>query len=264
MTKTHQEISTANQKEGADAAESLAHYIGAPVPPPARTDGPWLIVFWRSDIAKKWLMALSGLALIGFVIVHMIGNLKLFIGKADINEYAEWLRTLGHPVLPDQVVLWIMRVGLLAAVVVHIAAAASLTITNRKARPVRYQSRRDYAAANFASRTMRWTGIIVLLFIIYHLLDLTWGVGNSSWRSGEVYDNIITSFQRWPVAIFYIIANMALAFHIFHGFSSMFASLGWSNPRLSVLQKNGAIGIAAIILIGNVSMPLLVVTGVYP
>ena len=125
MTKTHQEISTANQKEGADAAESLAHYTGAPVPPPARTDGPWLIVFWRSDIAKKWLMALSGLALIGFVIVHMIGNLKLFIGKADINEYAEWLRTLGHPVLPDQVVLWIMRVGLLAAVVVHIAAAAS-------------------------------------------------------------------------------------------------------------------------------------------
>jgi succinate dehydrogenase / fumarate reductase cytochrome b subunit len=111
---------------------------------------------------------------------------------------------------------------------------------------------------------MRWTGIIVLLFIIYHLLDLTWGVGNSSWRSGEVYDNIITSFQRWPVAIFYIIANMALAFHIFHGFSSMFASLGWSNPRFSALRKNGAIGIAAIILIGNVSMPLLVVTGVYP
>ncbi len=264
MTKIVQEISTEDQHEGADAAESLSHYTGAPIPPPARTDGLWPLAFWRSDIAKKWLMALTGLALIGFVFVHMTGNLKLFLGKSDINEYTEWLRTIGHPVLPDGVFLWVMRIGLLAAVVIHIAAAASLTITNHKARPVRYQSRRDYAAANFASRTMRWTGIIVFLFIIYHLFDLTWGVGNSAWRSGEVYDNIITSFQRWPVAIIYIVANMALAFHIFHGFSSLFQSLGWSNPRFAALRQGGAVGIAGIILLGNVMMPLLVVTRIYP
>jgi succinate dehydrogenase / fumarate reductase cytochrome b subunit len=155
-----------------------------------------------------------------------------------------------------------MRGGLLTAVVLHIWAAVSLTRMNHAARPVKYQSKRDYVAANYAARTMRWTGVIVLLFIIFHLLDLTFGKTDDAFVSGEVYDNIVASFDRPLVAVFYIAANLALAFHLFHGTWSMFQSLGWNNPRWNALRRKFAIGITAIIAIGNISIPLAVMTGV--
>jgi succinate dehydrogenase / fumarate reductase cytochrome b subunit len=159
-------------------------------------------------------------------------------------------------------VLWGMRVGLLAAFVLHIVAAAQLTRMNMQARPVKYQAPRDYVAANFASRTMRWTGVIIALFVIFHLLDLTWGQANPDFVRGDVFDNVIASFERVPVAIIYIIANLALAFHIFHGAWSMFQSLGWNNPKFNSWRRSFAIAFAVVIAIGNISMPLLVVTGV--
>ena len=228
------------------------------------TEPPFVVQFYRSAIAKKWLMAVSGIVLLGYVLAHMIGNLKVFLGAEHINEYAEWLRDLGEPVAPCTVVLWGMRVGLAGALVVHVMSAVQLTRMNHRARPVRYQSPRDYAAANFASRTMRWTGIIVGLYVIFHLLDLTWGNANPDFIRGNPYHNMIDSFRRVPVAIAYIVANIALGIHIFHGAWSMFQSLGWNNPRFSAWRRYLATGFAGLIIAGNVSMPLLIVTKVYP
>ena len=255
------EVSTADQSPGADDAVRLYNAFGPPIPRPRR-DGRPLANFWHSAIGKKWVMAITGIMLLGFVLAHMVGNLKLFLGAAHLNEYAEWLRTLGEPALPRTVVLWTMRIGLIAAFVFHIVAAAQLTRMNHQARPVKYQSHRDYVAANFASRTMRWTGVIVGLFLIFHLMDLTWGQANPHFVRGDVYDNVIASFERVPVAIIYIVANLALAFHIFHGAWSMFQSLGLNNPRFNSWRRSFAVAFAVVIAIGNISMPLAVVTGV--
>ena len=260
MAKVEETLSTADQRAGADDADRLARSTGAPIPYP-RTQGHFLVRFWRSAVGKKWVMALSGIVLLGFVLAHMIGNLKVFLGKGHLNTYGDWLRTLGEPALPRTVLLWIIRIVLIGAFFFHIVAAAQLTRMNQKARPDRYRSKRDYVAANFASRTMRWTGVIVGLFVIFHLLDLTWGAANPHFVRGDPYDNLFYSFERVPVAIAYILAMIALSIHIFHGAWSMFQSLGWNNPRWNAGRRYFAAAFAGIILVGNVSMPLLIVTG---
>ena len=251
MTKVDGPVSSAN-------AATTNERLATPRQP------PFLIAFYRSAVVKKWLMAVSGIILLGYVLAHMVGNLKVFIGKSAINTYAEWLRNLGEPALPRAVVLWSLRTVLIAAFFIHIIAAYQLTRMNHKARPVKYQSRRDYAAANFASRTMRWTGIIVGLFVIFHLLDLTWGQANPHFVRGDPYDNLLQSLHRVPVAVAYILANIALGIHIFHGAWSMFQSLGWNSPRFNQWRRYFAIGFAGLITAGNVTMPLLIVTKVYP
>ena len=260
MAKTEEEVSTADQSPGADAAGALYRYEGAPVPL-KKNEGHFLLRFWRSAVGKKWVMAVTGIMLLGFVLVHMIGNLKVFLGEQHLNTYAEWLRDLGEPAFPRTVLLWALRLGLLAAVFLHIVAAAQLTRMNHKARPVKYQSPRDYAAANFASRSMRWTGIIVVLFVIFHLADLTWGSANPHFVRGDPYNNLFNSFERVPVAIAYIAAMIAISIHIFHGAWAMFNSLGINNPKYNDWKRAFATGFALVILIGNVSMPLLIVTG---
>jgi succinate dehydrogenase / fumarate reductase cytochrome b subunit len=147
-------------------------------------------------------------------------------------------------------------------VLLHIHAAVGLTRMNHKARSVKYQSPRDYQVANFASRSMRYTGSIVLLFIIWHLADLTWGATGADWVRGDVYYNIDQSLSRIPVAAIYIIANVALGVHLFHGIWSLFQSLGWSNPKFNAWRRNVAIGTAALIVAGNVSFPIAVMAGV--
>lgn len=223
---------------------------------------PLPIEFYSSAIGKKWVMAVTGIGLMGFVFAHMVGNLKLYLGPAPMNHYGEWLRTIGEPALPRTVFLWMMRIGLIVFFVLHIVAAAQLTRMNRRARPVRYQSSRDYVAATFASRTMRWTGVIVLLFLLYHLADLTWGTANPDFVRGDAYQNVVASFQRVPVAIFYILANIALAIHLFHGSWSLFQSLGWNNPKLNQWRRYFAISFATIIGVANVSFPVMVQLGV--
>jgi succinate dehydrogenase / fumarate reductase cytochrome b subunit len=156
----------------------------------------------------------------------------------------------------------VLRIGLIGAFFGHIIAAYQLTRMNMKARPTRYQSKRDYIAANFASRTMRWTGIIVALFVIFHLADLTWGPANPDFVRGDPYDNLFNSFERVPVAIFYILAMLALGFHIFHGAWSMFQSLGLNNPRWNIWRRYFAVGFAVLITVGNIAMPLLITTGI--
>ncbi len=226
-----------------------------------RRGGPAIVQFYRSAVGKKWVMALTGLALMGFVLFHMVGNLKLFISKSELNLYGEALRDIPGHLLPRTVLLWGLRIGLILAFAFHIHAAYSLTLLNRKARPDRYRSPRDYIAADFASRTMRWTGIIVLLFLIYHLLDLTWGAANPEFVRGDPYNNLVYSLDRTPVAIVYIVANIALAFHLYHGGWSLFQSLGWNNPRYNNGRRLFAQGFAALILLGNLTFPLAVQFG---
>ena len=225
---------------------------------PARRKWPWPLDLYQSAVGKKWAMAWSGVILLGFVFFHMVGNLKAYLGPVPMNHYAEWLRDMAVPALPRTVALWIIRSVLIAAFVVHMHAAYVLTRMNHRARPAKYATERDYIAANWASRTMRWTGVIVILFVFFHLADLTWGTANGDFVRGSVYHNMAHSFSRVPVAVIYIVANVALALHIFHGAWSLFASLGVSNPRIVRFRRSFATAFAAVILIGNVSFPIMV------
>ena len=223
----------------------------------------FLLDLYGTAVGKKYVMALTGIALMGFVLFHMIGNLKMYLGPKQFNHYAEFLRELLVPILPRTVALWILRIGLIGAVVLHIHAAYSLTVMNRKARSVKYQSARDYQVANFASRTMRWTGIIVFLFLVWHLADLTWGWVNPGVRARRcLRQRRRLAVARPPVAILYIVANIALGIHLFHGVWSLFQSMGWNNPRFNKWRRGLAIGFATVIVVGNVSFPIAVLAGI--
>ncbi|MEM9514742.1 MAG: succinate dehydrogenase cytochrome b subunit [Actinomycetota bacterium] len=231
---------------------------------------PFLLDLYGTAVGKKYVMAITGLVGIGFVLVHMLGNLKLYIGVVDeggvliydADYYGEWLRDLLVPFFPRTVFLWLLRSVLIVALIGHLHAAYTLTVLNRRARPVKYQSARDYQVANFASRTMRWTGIIVLLFLVWHLADFTWGWVNPDFVRGAVQRNVVASLERIPVAALYIVANIALGIHLFHGTWSLFQSMGWNNPRFNRWRRGLAAGVATLIVVGNVSFPVAVLAGV--
>ena len=230
---------------------------------PKRRKKPFLVDLYGTALGKKYAMAISGMALMGYVVAHAIGNLKMYLGPTDINHYGEFLRELLVPIAPRTVVLWILRIGLLSMTLLHLHAAYTLTLVNRRARAVKYQGPRDYEVANFASRTMRWTGIIILLFVLWHLSDLTWGFANAvgtdnTFHRGDVYGNVVNSFRRVPVAILYIVANIALGIHLFHGAWSLFQSMGWNNPRFNRWRRGFATGFATLIVVINVSFPIAV------
>jgi succinate dehydrogenase / fumarate reductase, cytochrome b subunit len=167
------------------------------------------------------------------------------------------------PFVPRTFTLWLLRIGLTAAFVFHIHAAYSLTLVNHRARAEnRLVQKRDYQAANMASRSMRYTGVTILLFLAWHLADLTWGWVNPDFERGDVYRNMVASFERWPVSILYIVANVALGLHLFHGAWSMFQSLGLNNPKWNAWRRGFAAGFATLIAVVNVSFPVAVLTGV--
>lgn len=236
----------------------------------ARKRKPFLIDLYATAVGKKYVMAITGVGLLGFVFFHMVGNLKMYMGQSDLNQYAHFLEKLLYPILPEKAMLWIFRAGLLAMAVLHLHAAYSLTVLNKQARPVKYQSERDYQVASFASRTMRYSGIIVLLFLVWHLLDLTFGAGAINSYVGtkdaeglkDVYGSVVFSLQRVPVAGLYVLANIALGTHLFHGVWSLFQSLGWNNPRFNKWRRAVATSFATIIVVGNVSFPIAVLAGV--
>jgi len=231
---------------------------------------PFLLDLYSTAVGKKYVMAITGIIGIGFVIGHMVGNLKMYLGLIteggervyDIDVYGEFLREILVPILPRTYFLWGLRLVLIAALVLHVHAAYTLTVMNHRARPVKYQSSRDYVAANFASRTMRWTGVIVLLFLAWHLADFTWGWLNPGFERGAVYRNTDASLSRIPVAALYVVANIALGIHLFHGTWSLFPSMGWNNPRFNRWRRGLATGIATAIVVGNVSFPIAVLAGI--
>ena len=229
---------------------------------------PFPIEFYRSAVGKKWVMAVTGVLLIGFALAHMIGNLKMFLpdvdGVPDIDIYAEALRSLLSPIIPEHVVLWLMRTGLIVAALLHVHAAYSLTMMNNRARAVDYQSPRSYIAATYASRTMRWSGTIFLFFLLFHLADFTWGVAPAApetWEHGEVYANFVATFQRPLVTAFYVIAVVLLGIHLYHGAWSMFQSMGVNHPRFNAVRRVVATAISGVITLGFIIPPLAIAFG---
>ncbi len=191
-------------------------------------------------------MAVTGIAMLLFVVGHMIGNLTIFSGPAAIDGYAAWLRELG--------ILWPLRFGLLLCVGLHMVAAVQLARRAQKARPTRYEHGRR--PQSYAARTMRWGGVIITLFLVYHLLDLTAGVANPNGVPGAVHDNIVADFRLWYVVLAYTIAVLALGLHIRHGAWSALQSLGVTAPR------GIALVVAVVICAGYLSVPAAVVLGV--
>jgi succinate dehydrogenase / fumarate reductase, cytochrome b subunit len=220
----------------------------------------WFTDLYRSAVGKKAVMAATGIILFGFVLGHLLGNLKLYLGPDALNSYSRFLRTVGEPVVPANVLLWAVRLLLIAAVVLHVWAAWQLSRASRAARPDGYVAGTRIHTA-YASRTMRWGGVIILLFVIYHLLHLTWGTVHPGFVPGDVYHNVVTGFQVWWVSLFYIAAQIALGFHLYHGLWSMFQSLGWSHPRFNLWRDGFAHAFAWLITLGNISFPVAVLSG---
>lgn len=215
----------------------------------------------RSSLGKKAVMAISGLVLAGFVLVHMAGNLKMYLGQQAFNDYAEGLRSIGSPLLPHSAALWIARVVLLAAVMAHLVSAWQVTRQSQAARGGRYV-KHAYVRSDYAVRTMRWGGVILLLFIVYHLLHLTLGTVHPDFRAGDAFHNVVQGFENPLVALFYIAANLALGLHLFHGVWSSLQSLGANHPRSNRWRETAAALFAFVVTAGNVSFPVAVLAGI--
>ena len=212
--------------------------------------------FWYSTTGKKIVMAITGAILLLFVIGHMLGNLQIFEGPEKINAYGHFLHSLGE-------ILWAERIGLLAAVVLHITATVQLALRSNAARPIGY-SRRQAINSSYAARTMYWSGPIVLAFVIFHLLQFTAGYihPESQFIEGDVYHNVVAGFQVWWVSVWYIFSVSLLGLHLSHGISSMFQSLGFNHPKHTPILKSAAVAIAVIIVLGYISIPISVLLGI--
>ncbi len=216
---------------------------------------------FRSSIGKKYVMAVTGFLLFGFVVVHMLGNLQVFISQTAINDYAEFLKS--RPVL-----LWTARGGLFVIALLHIVSAIQLALENRAARPVAYAEKKP-SGASFASQAILFSGLIVLAFIVYHLLHFTVGVINPELlqledlsRRHDVYRMVVKGFSNVWVSIFYVVSMGLLCLHLSHGLSSMFQSLGLKNEAYVALIDRFAKISAIVIFVGNSIIPLSVLAGI--
>ncbi|MFI0152892.1 succinate dehydrogenase [Streptomyces lydicus] len=215
---------------------------------------------WGSTVGKKTVMAVSGLIMLLYLVVHMIGNLKIFFGAAEFNHYAHWLRVVGEPFMHEEWTLWLVRVVLLAAVVAHATSAYQLSRRDIKARPGKYVHRKP--RSSYATRTMRWGGIILGLFLVWHLLDLTTGTVHAGFRPGHPYQNVVDTFSTWYGNVIYLVAMLALGLHIRHGFWSAAQTLGVGGRARDRALKTTANTLALVLTVGFVSVPVAVMTGV--
>ncbi|MCO5325404.1 MAG: succinate dehydrogenase cytochrome b subunit [Nocardioidaceae bacterium] len=217
----------------------------------------------RTTIALKLAMATSGLIFIGFVLMHMYGNLKAFGGHDAFNEYAEHLRTFGEPMLPYSGLLWLIRVVLLVALVVHVASAARLAARASQSRPVKYEVKKN-KHSSISSRTMRWGGVALLLFIVWHLINFTIGKVNvSGGATNDPYNLLVDSFDVWWLTLIYLLAMVALAMHLHHGTWSALQTLGLTNSaRTRKAAKVTGVVVAVVIAGGFALVPLFTLFGV--
>jgi succinate dehydrogenase / fumarate reductase cytochrome b subunit len=217
----------------------------------------------RSSVGLKIFMAVTGILLVLFLYLHMAGNLKIFFGGTTFDHYAAWLRTIGEPLLPKTWYLYIQRTVLTVAVVGHIAAATILARRAAKARPVKY-AHRPKVQGSYAARTMRWGGVIILLFVIFHILDLTTGTLNPVGDKANPYGNVVADFapHRWYVTLFYALAIIAVGFHLRHGLFSAMRTLGQQSPRGEKAIKSAALVLSLVLVIGYLSVPFAVLTGI--
>ncbi|MFI1976937.1 succinate dehydrogenase [Streptomyces wedmorensis] len=217
--------------------------------------------FRSSTLGKKTVMAVSGLIMLGYLVAHVAGNLKVFFGPEEFNAYGHWLRVMGAPVLHHEWALWLVRIVLVAAVVAHAVSAYQLSRRDLKARPTAYVHRRR--RASYATRTMRWGGIVLALFIVWHVLDLTTGtVHPGGFEEGRPYQNVVDTFSTWYGNVVYIVAMLAVGLHVRHGFWSAAQTLGVGNARRERLLRALANTLALVLTAGFVSVPVAVMTGV--
>lgn len=227
--------------------------------------------FLSSTLGTKTVVAVTGIVLLGFVLLHMLGNLKTFTGTdahgvPHIDVYARFLRTMGEPMVPEGFALWATRVVLLVALVLHVGMVLRLQARNRAARPIGYSHRQELVVSTVAARTMLASGVLILVFVVIHILHFTIGTLPLVPRvvPEEVYANLSRAFGVWYVAVVYVIAAGLLGFHLYHGAWSMFQTLGLDNPdRNRALRWSAALA-AVIVVVGFCSVPLLFIIGVMP
>jgi len=212
--------------------------------------------FWDTTVGKKAVMAATGVVLAGFVVGHLLGNLQIFLGPDRFNSYAHALKSL-----PE--LLWPVRITLLVSVVLHIWSSIQLAVVRSEARPVGYV-RTKSIASSYASRTMYMSGPIIAAFIIYHLMEFTFGVGGTPYMESDAYGNVINGFRSPAVSLFYIVAMGLLCLHLRHGLSSIVQSLGLDHPRYTPRLKGLAVLAATLIFLGFASIPVAVLAGVIP
>jgi succinate dehydrogenase / fumarate reductase, cytochrome b subunit len=219
--------------------------------------------FWQTVIGKKIVMAVTGIVLIGFVLGHVFGNLKIFLGADAINAYSRFLREVGQPELEYGQLLWIVRIVLLVCVLLHILAAYQLNRLSKSARPVGYGEKKN-VKTTWSAVLMGWGGVVILAFVIFHILHLT--LGKVGFNAGEfqhlqVYQNVVAAFHNIPVAIFYIVAMAALGFHLDHGIWSMLQTLGCVTRKNTKWLRALSRIIAIVVFLGFISVPISVLAG---
>jgi len=220
-----------------------------------------VISLYRTSVGKKFYMAVSGAILIGFLIAHMVGNLKMYMGPEAFNHYAEFLREVGEPILPRMVGLWIFRVVLLGCVGLHMLSAWQVYLQSRNARGGKYEKEESLSFA-YASRTMRWGGVIIAFFVIYHLLHFTIGSVHPDFIHGQAYQNVVLGFQNPLIVGFYTLAMVMVTFHVYHGLWSAFQTVGANHPKYNPIRRPLALVLALVLLLGFLSVPAGVMAGV--
>ena len=219
-----------------------------------------LVVLYQSNLGKKVIVAATGVVMIGFLLGHMSGNLKIFLpdvdGVPDIDIYGAFLRHIGEPMLPYAGFLWASRIVLLFSLILHVVCVLQLAVDNQNARPVDYD-RQVFARATPSARWMMYTGMYLLAFIVLHLLHLTVGVIDpGNFEHGMVYQNLQLAFDSIPWVAFYVISMLVVALHLYHGVWSLFQTVGWDNPDRNKGLRQLAVAIAVVLLIGFVAIPL--------
>ena len=212
--------------------------------------------FYASMVGKKVVMGVTGLIWVGFVVEHSLGNLLVFRGPEAINSYSRFLQSTGE-------LLWALRIVLIVAVTLHVIAAVQLTAQSRAARPIRY-TKREWQAATIASRTMRWGGALLLIFIVVHILHFTTGTIKPAgvFTREDVYANVVSSFRIWWVTLFYVLAMVALGLHLVHGAWSSVRSIGVSQPSPQPLHKKISVVVALFVWAAFTAVPIAVAFGI--
>lgn len=210
---------------------------------------------YRSTVGRKIAMAASGLLIVGWLFMHMVGNLLLFAGAEVLNAYGEFLQHGTHGAI------WVMRAALLAALVIHVVSAVSLVRLGAKARPVGYQGGRAVQSSTAASRSMRYGGVVLLLYVVYHVMHFTIGNVHSDFVRGDVYGNLVKAFQNPVLVVVYLTATLFLGLHLYHGVASGLQTLGFDHPRWNTYKRNFGGGLAVIIVVGFGVVPLAIISG---
>ncbi len=209
-------------------------------------------------------MAVTGGILVLYLVAHMIGNLKIFLGRVAYDHYADWLRTLGEPALPHRTVLTLIEAVLTVAVVLHLWSAVALARRAHRARPVRYAARPKAREDRYATHVMRYGGVLILLFVVWHLLDLTFGAVNPKGAGAGPYDKVVADFApaHWYVTVFYLAAVVMVGLHLRHGLWSAARTLGWDSERRNRVLRRSADMVAGLLTLGFLAVPVMVTIGV--